>query len=253
MTPIDPSAAELFVEDGPELGRVYPLSPLPSQPRGLLIGRLDTCYIRFPPHARTIGREHACLEGGPQGVFLVGLHQNGTFVDGVLVGKGGRIELRYGARIQLGKEGPVLLVRERAQKEQPAPPPSATGTRYELPPAETEQDLRAELEALKAANLELDRQNQRLHSEKEELAQKLRELAGPASAPAATAPARAPAPAAPSAASSEQTALLLRFGQGLLALQKQLSDDKIDRAALRDKLELLIFDLADLHSTLGTR
>ena len=233
MTPLDPRRAELVVESGPHLQRVYSLRQLESQPQGLLIGRLNTCQILFPAEARMIGREHARIVARPEGVFLLGLHANGTMVDGALVGQGGEIELHYGARLQLGGEGPILLVRESD-----APAPSPTGTIYERPSVETEQDLRAKLDALAAANQELDRQNQQLRAENEALARK------PPPAP--------PSPPADLAPPSEETmALLKRFGQGLLALQKMLSAGPPDPAALQNKLEFIICDLDELHSAIA--
>lgn len=243
MVPIVPSNSELFVQSGPGQGQTYSLSLLDSQPHGLLIGRLETCYIQFPPDARMIGREHACIVVRPEGVFLLGLHQNGTFVDGVLVGKGGQVELRYGARIQIGKDGPILVVHEQKQSGATAVPTSSSSnrTQYALPNTETDADMRAEIAALKEANSELDRQNRRLREEKETLERQLHS------------PNRAPSPPpTPSTSSTEARALFLRFSQGLLDAQKLLQTGELDPAALQGKLELLVFDLDDLHGLVNS-
>lgn len=222
----------------------FPLDGLSSQPHGLLIGRLETCQIRFPPDARMIGREHACLVIRPDGVFLVGLHQNGTFVDGAVVGQGGQVELHYGARIQLGKGGPILVLRELA--EIPAPPRAAfSGGRTIIEPRqESVQDLRAEIDALKTANQELDRQNQELRAEKESLKMQLQKLQQRAATPAPTPP---PSVQTPAHNTAEAQSTFLRFSQGLLQLQKSATGEHPNQDELQGKIELLIFDLDDLH------
>lgn len=237
------------------LQQKFPLDTLSSQPHGLLLGRLETCQIRFPPDARMIGREHACLVIRPEGVFLVGLHQNGTFVDGAVVGQGGQIELHYGARIQLGKGGPILVLRELP--EVPAPPRAVffAGRTVVEPRQESDQDLRAEIDALKTANQELDRQNQELRAEKESLkvqVQNLQQRSAPPLPPAPSASTSPPSQTTPRTAAEAQ-ATLQRFSQGLLQLQKSLSGEQPNLSELQGKLELLIFDLDDLHRVVSGR
>ena len=242
------------------LQQTFPLGALESQPHGLLMGRLETCQIRFPPDARMIGREHACLVVRPDGVFLVGLHQNGTFVDGAVLGQGGQIELHYGARIQLGKGGPILVLRELPDVTHPPRPMQPYGSRtiIEHHP-ETAQDLQAEIEALKMASQELDRQNQQLRAEKESLQKQVQTLerrlsAGPPPLPA-------PMVASPSQTTprtrEETEATLQRFSQGLLQLQKLTRTDPANltklQSELQNRLEQLIFDLDDLHRMVSSR
>lgn len=234
MNSIDPMHAALFVESGPLERQTYALSPLASPPHRLLIGRLETCYVRFPPDARMVGREHACIVARPEGIFLMGLHQNGTLVDGDIIGQSGETELRYGARIEIGQGGPVLVVREQAAALPPLSHSSGTGTQYSVPRAETEQDFRAEIEALKQANRELDRQNQQLRAEKDSLSRQLQNFARPSPSPAPS-------------ASSDATALFQRFSQGLLSLQKTLKAGSLNQPELDSKLDLIIFDLDELH------
>lgn len=241
MIPLDPTKAELFVEAGPEQGKSYPLSLLATRPMGLLLGRFSSCDIRFPADARMIGREHARIVARPEGIVLLGLHQNGTFVDGTVVGQGGEIALRLGARIQLGEDGPILLVREQQKSAiASAAAPPRQGTLYEVPARETDVDLRAEIDALKAANREMDRQNAELRSDKELLLRQLH------SAP--------PAPPEPASLppNDEMMALLKRFSRGLLELQKMLRDGQADSSSLQNKLELIICDLDELHSAAQT-
>jgi predicted component of type VI protein secretion system len=232
------------------LQQKFSLEALATQPHGLLLGRLETCQIRFPPDARMIGREHAGLMMRPEGVFLVGLHQNGTFVDGAVVGQGGQIELHYGARIQLGKGGPILVLREQAEL-----PPRAVSygsqTVIEARP-ESDQDLRAQIEALKMANEELDRQNQELNRQNQELNRQNQELRTKKESTAPpSVPTSSSAPTPPSSAEAQAT--LQRFSQGLLQLQKSLSGEQPNLSELQGKLELLIFDLDDLHRVVTGR
>ena len=157
------------------------------------------------------------------GVFLVGVAQNGTFGDGAVPGQGGKIELHYGARIQLGKGGPILVLRELPDVTHPPRPMQQYGSRtiIEHHP-ETAQDLQAEIEALKMANTELDRQNQQLRAEKESLHLQVQTLEKRLTA--VPPPLPAPILASPSQTTprtrEETEATPQRFSKGLLQNQK---------------------------------
>jgi len=234
MKTVDPSLAVLVIEDGPLAGKQFSLRlALQSQ---LLIGRHSDCQIHIPtrdppdPYLK-VSRRHAAIEVRPDGVFLHGLSEQGTLVDGTTVGKDSTIQLQYGSRIQLTAEGPRLVLQEHIGKGTTAPPQanqtSPASQTFQTSPASV-AELRAQVAKLTASNAELDRQYDRLRREKDELTQKYSALEGELRAvrqqvvSTSSSQVRAEVPEA-AAAASELRDLFERFSQRLLELRELLS------------------------------
>jgi pSer/pThr/pTyr-binding forkhead associated (FHA) protein len=79
----------------------------------LIFGRAPSAAVRFDPHTdRVVGRYHAKLlpvHGDEWHFTLADLHsRNGTFVNGVRVGQ--PVQIRSGDTVQLGRDGPTMVV-----------------------------------------------------------------------------------------------------------------------------------------------
>ncbi|MCL4868727.1 MAG: FHA domain-containing protein [Anaerolineae bacterium] len=84
----------------------------PCPGRTNLIGRVRHCVVNVNhlPDSDATSRQHANLLQRPDGYWLRDERSlNGTIVDGVMLPSGGQVRLRHGCRIQLGKDGPLLI------------------------------------------------------------------------------------------------------------------------------------------------
>lgn len=106
----EPAGVELVVQTGPLRGRAYPLR---NSTQRLFLGRHRTCDIVFPTDTQhlMVGRFHAVLDRREQGLFLVNLHANGSFVNLTLVGEDGEVRLSENDTFQLGGDGPQISLR----------------------------------------------------------------------------------------------------------------------------------------------
>lgn len=219
----DPSSAALVIEDGPLAGKKFSLRLAAQSP--LLIGRHSDCHIHIPtrdppdPYLK-VSRKHAEIEVRPNGVFLRGLSEQGTLVDGTTVGKDSTIQLQYGSRIQLTTGGPRMVLEpgEKGPVDPPQPAPASPSSVAEL---------RAQVAKLTASNAELERQYDRLRREKDELTQKYSTLEGELRAvrQQVISPPASPvgAEVAEVAAASELRSLFERFSQRLIELRELLA------------------------------
>lgn len=95
----DATRAHLLVLDGPEAGKRVPL--LGS--RRLTIGRDEDRDLRLT-HDPYVSSRHAELQPGPLGYDLVDVYSaNGTFVNFTRLPKGGRVCLRPGDALRVGR------------------------------------------------------------------------------------------------------------------------------------------------------
>jgi hypothetical protein len=83
-------------------------SPVLVQAFDVVVGRVEKCTVRVTHPL--VSREHCRFEPRSEGLFLVDLGSvNGTWLNGERIG--GRVQVRAGDRVGLGRDGAVLLVR----------------------------------------------------------------------------------------------------------------------------------------------
>jgi predicted component of type VI protein secretion system len=83
-------------------------SPVLVQAHDVVVGRVAKCTVRVTHPL--VSREHCRFEPRADGLFVVDLgSQNGTWVNGERVN--GRLQVRTGDKVGLGRDGAVLVVR----------------------------------------------------------------------------------------------------------------------------------------------
>ena len=134
----------LIVERGLQRGHAFPL----PMPRGSLsLGRDPSCDLAFDPNVeRMVSRRHAEIEVRADGVWIKDLGSaNRTRLNDQLLQ--GEARLKDGDRLELGPEGPLILVRLPSSEEAPWVKAGPADDSAHLPPLHPEPRAVPRLEA----------------------------------------------------------------------------------------------------------